>query len=151
MTTIYPLLSYLILLATCAPGTYNYSRPWSAPPGEQPLVMWNHAHSEAPSPHSGWTTNLMGFTRFAITACSHKVHSWGAAVRGHWPSSKVTNWCSLCPCRSHTSTTMKVRGCAHSNTLFYVSGDFHIFVPFYERVVVSQVESFMTHKCVIST
>ena len=28
--------------------------------------------------------NLIGFTRFASTAYSHKVHSWGAAVRGRW-------------------------------------------------------------------
>ena len=121
MTTIYPLVPYLILLATCAPGfhqTYSFSRPWSAPPGEPPLVMQIHTHSghrplilvEPPR------FTRFGFTRFAITACSHKVHSWGAAVRGRWPSSKVTNWCSLCPCRSHTSTMMKARGCAPSNS-----------------------------------
>ena len=70
--------------------------------GHRPLIL-----AEPP--------NLMGFTRFAITACSHKLHSWGAAVCGYWPSPKVTNWCSLHPCRSHTSTTMKVRSYAASN------------------------------------
>ena len=100
---------------SCCHQTYNYSRPpWSAPPGKPPLVTWNHAHSGAPPLILDEPPN---FTRFAITAwpCSHKVHSWGVAVRGHWPPSKVTNLCILCPCRSHTSTTMKVRGCAPSN------------------------------------
>ena len=66
-------------------------------------------------PQSGWTTQFKGVTRFASTACSHKVHSWAAAVPGCWPSSKVTSWCSLCPCRSQTSTTMKAGGCAPLN------------------------------------
>ena len=57
----------------------------------------------------------MGFTRFASTACSHKVHSWGAAVRGHWFSSEVTNWHSLCSCRSHTSAATAARSCTPSN------------------------------------
>ena len=59
--------------------------------------------------------NLMGFTRFAIIACSHKVHSWGVAVRGRWPPSKLVQFmptqkphkhynegeelCSFKPCR----------------------------------------------------
>ena len=105
--------------------------------------------------------NLMAFTRFAITACPQSTQL-GAAVCGRWPQSKVTNWCSLCPHRSHTSTMMKVNptvregtpssctpscvrfsaGGASKNSgfipqsLFYVSGDFHTFGPFSERVVI---------------
>ena len=59
--------------------------------------------------------NLMGSTRFAITACAHKVHSWDAAVHGRWPPPKVANWCSLCTHRSHTSVMMKARNCTPSN------------------------------------
>ena len=137
---------------TCCHKTYNHSRSWSVQPGEPPLVMQNHAHSGARPLILAEPPNLMGFTRFAITACSHKLHSWGAAVCGYWPSPKVTNWCSLHPCSSHTSTTMKVRSYAPSNpatrrdtphvhvlaqearrktmdffpqNLLYLSGDFH--------------------------
>ena len=150
---IYPLLPYLILLATCAPGfhllppnlqifyTMVSSTRWTAfgceatPTQEHcPLIL-----AEAP--------NLIGFTRFAITTCSHKVHSWGAAVCGHWPSPKVTNWCSLCPCRSHTSAALKARAvplwtllgrtlktCAFfPKNLLSISGDFHTFGPFSEK------------------
>ena len=45
---------------TCCHQMYNYSRPWSAPPGEPPLVMRNHAHSGALPPHSRWTTQFNG-------------------------------------------------------------------------------------------
>ena len=134
--------------------------------GHRPLIL-----AEPP--------NLMGFTRFAITACSHKLHSWGAAVCGYWPSPKVTNWCSLHPCRSHTSTTMKVRSYAPSNpatrrdtphvhvlaqearrktmdffpqNLLYLSGDFHTLDRFLRELSFFKwVESFMIHKCIIST
>ena len=113
--------------------------------------------------------NLKGFIMFATTACSHKIHSWGAAVHGCWLSPKLTNWCSLCPCRSHTSATTRVKGCAPSNpaargdtphtppcvcfsaggapktrgffsqSLLYVCGDFHTFGPLSERVILFQV------------
>ena len=119
MTPIYPLLPYLILLATCAPGfhllppTYNYSRPWLAPPGEPPLVTRSHAHSghcpltlAEPAPNWG-LQSLHAHTKYTagVQLCM--------GVGRH--ASKVTNWCSLCPCRSHTSTTMKPRGCTPSN------------------------------------
>ena len=103
----------------------------------------------------------MGFTKFAITAGSQKVHSRGAAVHGRQPSPKVTTWRSLCPCRSHTSAMMTARGCAPSNpvppcahfsvggapknrglflqNLLYVSSNFHTIGPFSERVVIFQV------------
>ena len=63
---------------TCCHQTYNYSRPWSASPSELPLVTRNDAHSGAPPPQSGWTTQFNGVYQVANTACSHKVHSWGA-------------------------------------------------------------------------
>ena len=98
--TIFPLLSVLQDF-TCCHQTYKYSRPWSTQPGEPPFVSWNHAHLGEPP-------NLMGFTRFVTATCSHKIHSRGAAVCGRWLSPKLTNWCSLRPCRSHTSTTMRL-------------------------------------------
>ena len=109
--------------------------------------------------------NLIGFTRFATTACSHKVHSWGAAVHERWLPPELANWCSLFPHRSHTSATIRARGCASLYpaarggtpcvrfstegmlktrgffplNLLYVSGDFHTFGPFPERIVLFQV------------
>ena len=73
MTTIYPLPSYLSLLATCAPGFHQLPpnlqlfRPWSAPHGEPPFVSQNHAHSEAPPPQPGWTTQFNGVYK----VCKH--------------------------------------------------------------------------------
>ena len=96
---------------TCCHQTYNYYRPWSAPPGEPPFVLQNHAHSGTPPPQTGWTTQF----KEVYQVWSHKVHSWGAAVHGRWLSPKLTNWCSLRPCRSHTSTMMRARGSAPSN------------------------------------
>ena len=60
--------------------TYNYSRPWSAPPVNR---QFGYAK---PRPLRGtdssiWLNHPKGFTSFASTACSHKVHSWGAPVR----------------------------------------------------------------------
>ena len=113
--------------------TYNYSKPWSAPPDEPPLIMQKHAYSGAPSLI---LAEPMGIIRFTSTACL-RVHSWGAAVPG----------CRLCPRSSHTSTTMKARGCTTSNpatrahqnlvdlfpqNMLYVSGDFHTFGSFSE-------------------
>ena len=99
--------------STSCHQTYNYS-------GHDRLHMVNHlsshktTHTRRHRPHNlVEPPNLMGFTRFASTACSHKVYSWGAAVRGLPP--KLTNWCSLCPCRSHTSAAMGVRSGAPLN------------------------------------
>ena len=109
----------------------------------------------------------MLFTRYESSACSHKVHTWGAVVP--WHSPKFTNLCSSHPHRSHTNATMMVQVCAPSNStarrehpccalpkfreflnqnLLYGSGDFNTFGPFLERVVIFQMEPFMMHKTI---
>ena len=164
---------------TCCHQTYNYSRLWLARPHEQPLVTWNHAHSGALPPNSGWATQFNGvyqvcnhcmrtqstqlgcscawalastqsrkLVQFMHTQKPHKCYDEGeelhpfkpchermappcappcvhfsagvtpkncTAVHGHWPPPKVTNWCSLCIHRSHTSATIKAASCTPSN------------------------------------
>ena len=87
---------------TCCHQTYNNSRPHDR------LHPVNCLSPRKTTPTRGHcllylaeSPNLMGFTMFASTACSHKVHSWDAAVRGRWLPPKLTNWCSLRPRRSH--------------------------------------------------
>ena len=45
---------------TCCHQTYNYSRPWPAPPGEPLFASQNHAHSGRLPTESGWTTQFNG-------------------------------------------------------------------------------------------
>ena len=154
---------------TCCHQTYNNSRPHDR---LHPVNCLSPRKTTPTRRHCllylAESPNLMGFTRFASTACSHKVHSWDAAVRGRWLPPKLTNWCRIRPRRSHTSTMMSARGCALSNpaardtplvhppcvrfsargtlknwifpqSLLYVSRDFHTFGPFPERIVLFQV------------
>ena len=53
----------------CCHQTYNYVRPWSAPPGQSPLVTQIHAHSGAPLPQSGQTTQFNG----VYQVCKHSM------------------------------------------------------------------------------
>ena len=98
-----------ILLATCAPEFHPATTKPTTTPGHDQLHPVNCLlfYKTTPTQEHGLLNlaeppNLMGLTRFASTACLHKVHSWGAAVPGHWFSPKLTNWCSLWPRRSHT-------------------------------------------------
>ena len=111
--------------------------------------------------------NLLGFTRFASTACSHKVHSWGAAcvaVSFH-PNSQIgavyacaeaiqvgKGLCPFEPCREGGTPPRappRVYILAQgerrksvdffTQSLLYVFSDFHTFGPFPERIVLFQV------------
>ena len=110
--TIYPLLPSRISPAATKPTTilghdqlHPVNHLWlhktTSTQGHRPSIWLNHPI-------------LMGFNRFASTACSHKVHRWSAAVPGRWLLSKATNWCSYAHAEV-TSSTIKARGCTPSN------------------------------------
>ena len=139
---------------TCCHQTYNYVRPWPTPPGELPLVTQIHA---APPLNLAEPPNFNGvyqvckhcmLTQSTQVGCSC---AWALAfIQSH----KLVQ---LCPRRSHTTLprercppsctpicTCLHRECTETPWIFpqnllYVSGDFHTFGPFPERVVIFQV------------
>ena len=100
---------------TCCHQTYNYSRPWSAPPGELPFISRNHAHSGAPPPQSGLTTQFNGFTRFASTACSHKSTQPGCSCAWVLASAQAHKLVQSMPMQKPYKHCDGARGCAPSN------------------------------------